>query len=317
MLKLIPKYPSFVLTKSIKQQLSEQGFEVTLRTIQRDLDNLSSIMGISSSESPEGLKWCYVNSGHEILPALQPCEALLLCIAKAQLSTQLPIASLNQLEPRFSKAERTLESSTKFKNWRERVKVVPYGFPLTAKPINEEVRTIVYDAVLNQQQIALSYQKQPGERKDYLLNAHGLIIRTNSHYLVATKTHSPDVFQLFKLSKILAVSNNLEDNQFCANDIKEYLSSNATGYLLSKKLIKLELLATGPALLIFEEAMLSENQKIDLIENSMVRTAKVKVSVEFTHELVHFLLGFGGYVKVLQPTELIEKIEERKSYLMG
>ncbi|GAW97892.1 WYL domain-containing protein [Colwellia sp. MT2012] len=63
--------------------------------------------------------------------------------------------------------------------------------------------------------------------------------------------------------------------------------------------------------------MLSENQKIDLIENSMVRTAKVKVSVEFTHELVHFLLWFGGYVKVLQPTELIEKIEERKSYLMG
>ena len=312
MLKLVPKPPSFVLTKVLQHQLVEQGFEVTLRTIQRDLDHLSSIMGLTSSESPDGLKWCYVSSATEILPALQPSEALLLCIAKDQLSAQLPIVSLNQLEPRFDKAEHTLNCSIKFKNWRDRVKIVLFGFPLTANPINEDIRRPVYEAVLNQQQILLNYLKRPDRSKNYLLNAHGLIIRENSHYLVASKNESPNYFQLFKFSKMLEVIHQLDDNQGCTNDIKKYLNSNASGYLLTDEPIQLEMMVTGPALSLLEEASLSAKQSIVLTQTVPKRIAKVVAEVEFTQELVHFLLGFGGYIKVGKPTSLIAEIEERK-----
>lgn len=300
------------MTKALQQQLAEQGFEVSLRTIQRDLDHLSSIMGLTSSESPDGLKWCYVNSATEILPALQPSEALLLCIAKDQLSAQLPIVSLNQLEPLFDKAEHTLNCSIKFKNWRDRVKIVSFGFPLTANPINEEIRQSVYEAILNQQQIRLNYLKQPNESKNYLLNAHGLIIRENSHYLVASKNETPNEFQLFKFSKMLGVINQLDDNQDCTNDIKNYLNSNASGYLLKDEPIQLEMLVTGPALSLLEEASLSAKQSITLTQTVPKRIGKVEVEVEFTQELVHFLLGFGGYVKVIKPTLLIKELEDRK-----
>jgi predicted DNA-binding transcriptional regulator YafY len=312
MLKLVPKHPSFVLTKVLQHQLAEQGFSVSLRTIQRDLDHLSSIMGLTSSESPEGLKWCYVNSTTEILPALQPSEALLLCIAKDQLSTQLPLVSLNQLEPRFDKAEHTLRCSKKFANWRDRVKVVSFGFPLTAHPINEDIRKPVYEAVLNQQQIFLNYLKQPNEPKSYLLNAHGLIIRENAHYLVASKYESPNEFQLFKFSKMLEVRNQLDDNQVCTNDIKKYLNSNASGYLLTNEPIQLEMLITGPALSLLEEASLSAKQSVSLTQTVPKRIGKIVAEVEFTQELIHFLLGFGGYIKVEKPTSLIKEIEERK-----
>jgi predicted DNA-binding transcriptional regulator YafY len=311
MLKLIPKSPSFILTKLLQQQLAEQGFEVSLRTIQRDLDNLSTIMGLTSSESADGFKWCYVNSTNEILPAILPSEALLLCIAKEQILAQLPIVALNQLEPRFSKAEQTLECSERYKNWRDRVKVVSYGFPLTAMPINEDVRQTVYDAVLNQQQIKLKYQKRPNNEKEYYLNPHGLIIRENTHYLVASKVLSQHDFQLFKFSKMTHAEKLFESNLACTSDIKRYLNSNATGYLLSDTHINLEMLVTGPALSLLEEATLSPNQKITIKELVPERIAKVEVEVEFTQELVHFLLGFGGYVKVLKPAVLIEEFEKR------
>jgi len=313
MLKLVPKYPSYVLTKTLQQQLAEQDFEVSIRTIQRDLDNLSSIMGITSSESVDGLKWHYVNSANEILPALQPNEALLLCIAKEQLLTQLPFVSLSQLEPRFSKAEHTLRCSTKFKNWRDRIKVIPYGFPLTAKPVNDDIRKLVYDAVLNQQRIQLLYQKALDVPTGYIINPHGLVIRENAHYLVASKTETPNDFQLFKFSKMLNVELCLEDNQACTADIKTYLNSNATGYLLSEKHVSLEMLVTGPALALLEEATLSKTQCVIIKKTLPERIAKVSADVEFTQELVHFLLGFGGYIKVLKPAVLIEAIANRKN----
>jgi predicted DNA-binding transcriptional regulator YafY len=301
MLKLVPKHLSFVLTKVLQHQLAEQGFSVSLRTIQCDLEHLSSIMGLTSSESHDGLKWCYLNSATEILPALQPIEALLLCTIKDQLSTQFPMVSLSQLEPRFDKADYTLNCSIKFKNWRDRVKVVSFGFPLTANPINEDIRKSVYDAVLNQQQINLSYLKQPNESNNYLLNAHGLIIRENSHYLVASKNETPNQFQLFKLSKMLEVLNPLDDNQPCTNDIKKYLNSNASGYLIKNEPIQLEMLVTGPALSLLEEASLAAKQSINLTQTLPKRIGKVEVEVEFTQKLVHFLLGFGGYIKVIKP----------------
>ena len=311
MLKLIPKYPSYILTSSIKNQLAEQGFDVSLRTIQRDLENLSSVMGITCINSADGNQWQYINSGNEILPAIQPAEALLLCIAKEQLSSILPFTALNQLEPRFNKAEETLKISEKFKDWRDRIKIINTGFPLIANDVLDDLRSSVYEAILNKKQIKLVYRIKVGELKEYTLNSHGLIIRSNSHYLVASKFESPDNFQLFKLSKMHEVTALNEDNLPCESDIKTYLCTNASGFLLSKIPIKLEMLVTGPALSLLQEGTMSSNQTLKISQLKGKSIATVTATVEFTQDLVHFLVGFGGFVKVLQPESLIVEIKSR------
>jgi hypothetical protein len=61
------------------------------------------------------------------------------------------------------------------------------------------------------------------------------------------------------------------------------------------------MLVTGPALSLLEEASLAAKQSINLTQTLPKRIGKVEVEVEFTQKLVHFLLGFGGYIKVIKP----------------
>lgn len=303
MLKLIPKSPSFILTKQIHQRLLDEDFNVSKRTVERDLESLALLVGINATKDAEGFKWSYMSSASEFTPAIAPSEALLLCIAYRQMLDVLPFQCISNLEPRFLKAEQTLACNEKFKNWQDRVKIISFGFPLKAKAIDEKIRHTIYDTMLNGEQLAIEYQKDIDTEK-YLLNTHGLIIREYVHYLVASKSESPDTFQLFKLSKIKQTTRSYTDNQPCNNDIKHYLNSNASGYLLADEPIKLELLATGPALAMFEEAVLSDDQSIKIINQSTTPVGNVKATVEFSHELIHFLLGFGQWIKVI-PIPLI------------
>jgi len=43
MLRLIPRHPQKISTADLKQRLADAGFEITLRTIQRDLMRLDLI----------------------------------------------------------------------------------------------------------------------------------------------------------------------------------------------------------------------------------------------------------------------------------
>jgi predicted DNA-binding transcriptional regulator YafY len=310
MLKLIPKSPSYILTKKIHQCLLDENFNVSKRTVERDLENLALLVGIDATKDVEGFKWSYMSTASEFTPAIAPSEALLLCIAYRQMLDVLPFKCISNLESRFLKAEQTLACNEKFKNWQDRVKIISFGFPLKAKAIDDEIRHTIYDTMLNGEQLAIDYQKGI-DIENYTLNTHGLIIREHIHYLVATKIESPDTFQLFKLSRIKKATRSYSDNLPCNNDIKHYLNSNASGYLLADDPIKLELCATGPALAMFEESMLSDDQTIEITNQSSAIVGNVKATVEFSHELIHFLLGFGKWISVKSPDVVIEAIKER------
>jgi len=315
MLKLIPKSPSYILTKQLHQSLADEGFNVSKRTVERDLDNLAALVGIDFTKGADGFKWCYMTTSSEFSPAIAPSEALLLCIAYRQIIDVLPFKCISDIEPKFLKAEQTLACNDKFKNWQDRVKIISFGLPLKAKPIDDVIRSTIYDTMLNNEQLVIKYQKthatEEHTTENYTLNTHGLIIREHTHYLVATKAESPDVFQLFKLSRVKQATRSYIDNQPCKKSIKQYLNSNASGYLLAEEPIKLKLLATGPALAMFDEAMLSDDQTIEKISQSGQPVAKINATVEFSHELIHFLLGFGKWIRVKSPQIVIDAIKDR------
>lgn len=310
MLRLIPKYPAFILAKQVHQNLNDEGFNVSKRTVERDLDNLASLVGIDFTDSPEGFKWAYIKTAKEFTPALTPSEALLLCIAYRQIIDVLPFACIADIEPKFLKAEQTLARNEKFKNWQERVKIITFGLPLKAKPIDDEIRCTVYDAMLNGEKLSIEYKKED-DLVNYILNTHGLIIREHTHYLVATKIGSPNTFQLYKLSRVQSANRLFENNHLCSADIKAFLNSHVSGYILSNTPISLKLLATGPALAMFMEANLGADQTVAIIEKSPQKIAEVVATVEFTHELIHFLLGFGKWIRVISPNCVIEAIQDR------
>ncbi|NQZ88483.1 MAG: WYL domain-containing protein [Colwellia sp.] len=312
MLKLIPKYPAFVLTKDLYQRLIDEDFKVSKRTVERDLDKLSDLMGLRWCDSPEGYKWAYINHARELLPALSPSEALLLLQAKEHLQNIMPMSALQSLEPRFDKAESTLSQNQKMAGWKSKLKVMHGMVPLITPKVPDEIREQIYDAVLKEQQVIINYQKNSGVVSDYILNAHGLIIKDYVQYLVASKVSSPNILQLFKLSQIKKVDHQYFDNLSCSVNIADFLNSDVSGFLIKPDPIKLKMKIAGPALQLLSHSKLSTDQSIHYYTAKTGRDCGVlTATVELTYTLIHFLLGYGKLIEVVEPQELIDEIKER------
>ena len=311
MLKVIPKAPSFILTTQLHQRLIDEGYTVTKRTVERDLQALSNIMGLVYGDSPEGFKWSYDITNTELLPNMSASEALLLTVAQQQLSHSLPENSISQLEPRFNKAKEVLSTNTKYANWNSRISVLHHGLPLIRHPLNECIREAIYQAVLGNSKIKLLYKKNRDEpSEEYLLSPRGLIVRDYLHYLVATKDDSPNKFQLFNLSKVEKVSETFHLIPNNDADLQAYFDSNPSGFVLEKDQLKLSLIAGGPLAQLLSDNALSEDQTFTWL-NDKPTWAKVTATVFITFDLVHLLAGYGKWSKVEEPEALIQKIKDQ------
>lgn len=312
MLKIIPKYPGFVLTKDLHRRLDEEGFSTSLRTVERDLVKLADVMGLISEEGAGGYQWAYINHARELLPALSPNESLLLMQAKQHLQNVMPFKALRSLEPRFDKAEATLAQNKTMANWQDKIRVVQGMVPLITTEINDAVREEVYEAILKEEQIQIVYEKNSGDTGDYSLNTHGLIIKDYVQYLVASKSSSPNVLQLFKLSQIQQASPKYLDNMHCNEDITAFINSDVSGFMIEQNPIELTMNISGSALTLLTNAKLSDTQHLEPFIGSTGRAcARLTATVDFTFSLVHFLLGYGKFVEVLAPQSLIDALEER------
>jgi len=311
MLKMIPKSPSSVFTIDLYEKLIAEGFSTSKRTIERDLIKLEDIMGLKRVKEVEGDKWSYDKNNTELLPNMLPSEALLLSVAYTQLSHTLPQSNVNQLEPRFEKAKQVLNKMNKFVNWQDKISILPSGYPLIRQPINETIREQIYDAVLGESHITLTYEKRRGQPSiEYSLNPHGLIVRDYIQYLVATKEQSPNKFQLFKLNKMKKVEESLKRFKPAQSDLSAYFKSNASGFNLSDELQKIELTAGGPLASLLSENKLSEDQTFTWLDDDM-RWADISATVNISFDLIHFLTGYGKWAKVKEPAVLIDEMEKQ------
>lgn len=59
MLQLIPRQPHFKATTTIKALLEERGFNVEMRTIQRDLERMSSFFPLVCDREQKPFRWSF------------------------------------------------------------------------------------------------------------------------------------------------------------------------------------------------------------------------------------------------------------------
>lgn len=313
MLRYIPREPDSKSTKDIYTHLIAEGFEVTKRTVERDLLRISQPIGLDYKSENDGNYWYYVRGGKQILPNQSPHEALLLMQAKAFLSPMMPSKSLLTLEPRFEKAESTLRNNRKHRNWQQKISVAK-NVHLEQEFISDEFREVVYDAVLNETQLIISFKRNSGEVVATTVNAYGLIIKDHMQYLVNSRTCSPNKLKLIKLPNIITVESTLKNNQLCMENVEQFIQSNAASYKLLDKPINVKMKVAGPALYLLQSSKLSQEQTITPFKGHNNKPCGLlSATSELTHDFVHFLLGFGKWVEVLEPQCLIDAINDRKS----
>lgn len=311
----IPIRPSAKTAKQLTEELLEDGFVVSKRTVERDLSDLkNSPFGISSDEQGVGNnsnRWFFErDSKLHMLPAMSMQMAFTLLFSVRMLKDMLPPTVLQLMQTILNKAESTLRSSKNtYKHWDQYIKHIPRTLPLIPAKIKDGILDTCLNATINSHQLEVTYKPRYDDQKKYHVNPLGLVYRDSVVYLVCTLWRYTDIKQiaLHRISQITSLSNNkcIKPKGF---DL-EYYISNEGAFLYGQspgKHIKIELKFDSDTVLHLEETPLSADQKV----THKGEYSLLSATVMDTSQLRWWLLGFGQYVEVLKPKKLRDEFNQ-------
>jgi predicted DNA-binding transcriptional regulator YafY len=313
MLRKLPRYPRKIATIALKESLLAEGFEIDLRTIQRDLNKLSEVLPlVSDNAKPQGWSW-QAHVKPLDMPALDLQTALTFSLVQSHLQSLLPSATLDYLAPWFNTAHGVLD---KFGNglakWPDKIRVLPRGIPQQAPSIEPATQDAVYQAVLQERQLEIVYQRNSGNLtkqpppKAHIVNPLALVVRDKVIYLVSTFDGFTDVRQL--------ALHRIQSAKVCTEEISrpkgfsidKYIEQGEFNIPIKPKPIQLVLEFYANLAIHLSESPIAADQIITTIDDE---TVGLTATVFDTFELRVWLKGFGDEVEVMAPAELRQEFE--------
>lgn len=292
----------WVGTTHIYEQLKLAGFDISLRTVQRDLNALSKRFPIEKNNAnPQGWRWRDDAPLHS-LPHMNLSQAVAFNMVEANLTQLLPPVILDELFPWFDLARRQLKNSKVTHSWIDRVRIEPATQPLIAPHIDLESKDNLYHALFYQLQVKACYTRSnKNEASEYTLNPIAIIQRGVIIYLLATRTDDPEaIIRTFALHRFDSVEI-LESPAQTPEDFQldTYLEAGSMGFshplfgdLPERgKNTAIELQFTKQAGKSLTESKLSDDQVVTVNDDD---TLTIKATVNLTSQLVWWLRGFGS-----------------------
>lgn len=314
LLQLLPRRRPGLTTTALQARLGDRGFPVHLRTVQRDLDRLSSRFGFTCDDSSPP-RWFWPPGAADLsLPAQDPFSALTWSLIAQHLEPLLPRSLLREVEGQFAAARTVLESggATQLKRWQQRVRSVPRGLPLKAPEIDPSVLDAVYAALLEGRQLHVEYHaRNSTDSKQLRLQPLGLVFRDHCGYLVATANDYTNTAQFalhrMKTAEVMKAAV-IEPAQF---SLDAYIDAGGFLYAQGEALqLKLALDAyTAQHLL---ESPIAEDQHSQILADGRIQ---LTATVGDSQQLTWWLLGFGDKVEVIAPKALRQRIAEHANNL--
>ena len=310
MLHLIPRHPRKISTSEIMKSLRDQGFVTTERSIQRDLQNLSSrgfALTVDDRSRPYGWSWA---KGAKILdiPGMEPHTALAFKLAEQFLTPIMAPATLGALHAYFKQADQILKATPSgVSEWPSKVRIITRGQRLLPPKGDPDVLATTYQALFEGKQLECRYRRRTdSEIKDYHANPLGLVFRDGVIYLVCTLYDYDNVLQLAMHRMITARVTHEAVSLPKEFDLDGYLRSGGLDFPLGKP-ITLDIEMKESTAKHLEETPLSEDQKIRVSSEGWVR---ISATVPDTEQLKWWILGFGGDVRVIGPKNLRSRVTE-------
>lgn len=314
LLRLIPEHPRYTASQTLHEKLHERGFKVDLRTVQRDLNRLSTTFALISEEERGRNKWSHSPDATLDLKAMEPETALALYLAESHLKNLLPQSVLDLLAPQFSKARNYLDElhHNDFAHWARRVRSLPNGKALLPAQVDADVWRAVSVALLERRQLKVDYlSRSTTKRKKLLLHPAGLISRHSISYLLASVDGYDDVRQ-FALHRIQnaewldAVALQAERLDL---DLDHYIRFG--GFNTPAPVEEVELIAdVSPQIAwLLNETPLSHQQSLESLEGSDWQRLRAKVPDD--QETMWWVFGLGENVRVCEPVAWVNNIIKR------
>jgi len=305
LLQLLPVYPKRISVAQLRDKLRVQNadFDVSTRTLQRDLEKLSYTFLLSNDTEGRANYWFWTDKSALIqIPTMGGDTALAFKLAAEHLRAILPPSTLRLLQPYLKHADEVLDK-TKLGEWSRKTRIIARGPVLLAPRVAPEVQEAVYAALLEDKQLEVDYRSKmhsaPSKR---VLSPLGLVIRGGISYLIATAEpyRDPRHYTLHRMraARLLDTPANVIGDFDLARYIEQ---EQGFAYPVSAAAIKLRALFTADAAQHLAESKLSNDQRITVKRDGR---KLVEATVADTAELRWWLLGFGGQVEVLSPKGL-------------
>jgi predicted DNA-binding transcriptional regulator YafY len=318
MLGMIPREPGYITASIIHERFQDQGINVDVRTIQRDLQKLIPDFPITyyTDESTKTNLWFFIKDSTPFdIPALSPITALSFNLVERFLKDTLPGIVTKQLSPHFNNAEEYLKKmqSSSWLHWSEKVRFVPKGNQLLPPRVEPEIFEAVTEGLWRGQQLKISYKSRDAKKaSESIIHPLGLAFRFGAIYLLCTFWNFEDIRQmaLHRFQKVELLSDSARVPK--GFNFDEYIGKEEFSYPTKDKPIKIKLLFNEGAAYHLYESKLSEDQVMEVqADGNVLLTATVKE----TSELHWWLRGFGDGVEVLEPREMREEFTENANKL--
>lgn len=306
MLRAIPRYPLRVTTKEVEARLLDEGFQVSRRTIERDLHLLSGHFPLELDDRSRPYGWSWAKGANfEFMPKLTASQAVALQLARTHLQDLLPKSMQKELAPIFDAAAEALSGSG-WKDWHKRTAVVPMGIPHIPPKISTDILMTVQSALAHRRCIEARYRPKGAKQdKTYRIHPLGLLSRGPVLYLIGTLFDYQDVVQL-ALHR-MSSADELADTTWEPDgfDFQTYVRTDARRYGSGGK-INLVANFDAAAAEHLREMPISTDQVIEDLKGQRVR---VSATVENDELLMWWLLGFGKWVKIESPAALAAAVQ--------
>jgi predicted DNA-binding transcriptional regulator YafY len=308
MLYLIPREPSSISTLELLEKLQNTGYQIDLRTVQRDLIKLSSshLFPICSTEGTRPLRWFWQDNSDRLqFPMMSTDEALTFKLVEMFLDPLLPPAVKFHITDYFQLADKKLKTSP-LASWIDKVRIIPNSLALLPAEIPQKIVAIVYDALFKNRRFNATYQAIDKPSKNYEVNPLGLVFRHNLVYLVATINDYSDIKQLALHRFQSAELSEREVVVPAGFNLDSYIAQGEFDYPLDDETdhIALKLKINGFIKQLLSETPLSTDQRITEFGEEFFMLA---ATVKNTQQLRWWIRSFGSNIEVLEPLALREE----------
>jgi predicted DNA-binding transcriptional regulator YafY len=307
-LQLIPKAPRKVTVEQLAKQLVQDGVRVTTRTVRRDLEDLATVHPLVCDLKGRPQGWSWARDAAPLLPpTLDPDTALALTLLAHHAASELPPRTLAHLAPYLTQAARILQNgpSPAMRRWPEKIRVLAPGLPFAPAPIDEAVDAVVYQALFEERCFRARYQNAKQQTKEHIVHPLALVVRMPQRYLVCSVREGQPPIHL-ALARIRSAELLEQRRDVPAGfELDEFLRRGELDVPMASEPIRLRFRIHRDAGGFLFDSRFADDQRVTadgeewlLVEGTVLRT----------RELRRWLLGFAGYIEVLDPPQLREEI---------
>lgn len=312
LLKRIPRNRK-VSAPELWQQLQDAGWDRNLRTVQRQLDELSRQFDIDRDDrdKPYGYQWKAQAQGLSV-PGLTERESLVLALAEQHLASLLPAEVMASMSPFFAQARSNLApapgtAAARAGEWMQKVRVVSASQPLLPPRLRPGVFDTVSSGLYRNHWLEVDYENSARRKLSARVMPLGIAQQQERLYLVC-RFHGHEDERTLALHRMISVQDTgLPFQRPRSFDLAKFDRDGRFAFGDGRR-VKLEILIGKDAGLHLLESHLSEDQQVDEDEKNY----RIRATVAMTERLKWWLRGFGAEVTVLAPASLARAVHPHR-----